>query len=236
VIDIERMPLPSATEIEAIGLAWARVSPTIAIVPAFGLRALPTAARGVLGLALAAAIYPALVPVASEAHGPWVLLALGEVLRGLPIAIAAAIPLWAATMAGGLVDTLRGAQEGPGMAVVEGRAASFGVLLSLVASVVFLGTGGPSRVVSAIATASLDANPLLALATALVAGLGLAVAIAAPLLAAAVVLELAFALVARAATPAQVHALLAPLRALGLVAVVAVVLERLAAFMAMAIR
>src|SRR5262245_44735840 len=132
------MALPSAAEVEAIGLAWARVSPTIAIVPAFGLRALPTAARGVLGLALAAAIYPALVPAANAATGPWVLLALGEILRGLPIAVTAAIPLWAATMAGGLVDTLRGAREESGMAVVDGRTASFGILLSLVASVVFL--------------------------------------------------------------------------------------------------
>lgn len=230
-----RMALPSATEIEAIGLAWARVSPTIAIVPAFGLRALPVAARGVLGVALAAAIYPALLPVA-HTGGPWLLLAFGEIVRGLPVAVAAAVPLWAATMAGGLVDTLRGAQDASGLAIVEGRAGAFGILLSLVASVVFLGTGGPARVVAALASGAFDANPAVATAHALVAGLGLAVAIAAPLLAAAVVLELAFALVARAATPAQVHALLAPLRALGLVAVVAVVLERLAAFMAIAIR
>jgi type III secretory pathway component EscT len=228
------MALPSATEIEAIGLAWARVSPTIAIVPAFGLRALPIAARGILGLAIAAAIYPALLPVA-HAGGPWLLLALGEIVRGLPIAIAAAIPLWAATMAGGLVDTLRGDKEGAGIAVVEGRAGTFGILLSLLASIVFLGTGGPARVVAALVSPAIDANAAVAIAHALVAGLGLAVAIAAPLLAASVVLELAFALVARAATPAQVHALLAPLRALGLVAVVAIVLERLAAFMALAI-
>jgi hypothetical protein len=43
-------------------------------------------------------------------------------------------------------------------------------------------------------------------------------------------------LVARAASPAQVHALLAPLRALGLLAIVAVVLERLAALIATAAR
>lgn len=230
-----RMALPTATEIEAIGLAWARVSPTIAIVPAFGLRALPTAARGILGLALAAAIYPALIPIAHEG-GPWIVLALGEIVRGLPVAIAAAIPLWAATMAGGLVDTLRGAQDGSGIAVVEGRAGSFGILLSLVASVVFLGTGGPAHVVGSLAKGAFEPNAAIGIAHALVGGLGLAVAIAAPLLAAAVVLELAFALVARAATPAQVHALLAPLRALGLVAVVAVVLERLSAFMAVAVR
>jgi len=49
-----------------------------------------------------------------------------------------------------------------------------------------------------------------------------------------VVLELAFALVARAASPAQVHALLAPLRAMGLLAIVAIVMERLATLVATA--
>jgi hypothetical protein len=42
--------------------------------------------------------------------------------------------------------------------------------------------------------------------------------------------------VARAASPAQVHALLAPLRALGLLAIVAVVMERLATLVATAAR
>jgi type III secretory pathway component EscT len=183
---------------------------------------LPAPARGVLGLALAAAIGPALVPVMSAHPGsPWILLALEQIVIGLPVALAAAIPLWAATMAGGVVDALRGSQEGPGLAVVEGRASSFGVLLSLVASIVFLSTGGPARVTSALAAATLDAHPLLAASNAL---------------AAAVVLELAFAFIARAASPAQVHALLAPLRALGLLAIAAVVLERIAALLAIAVR
>lgn len=224
-------------DLEAFGLAWARVAPTIAIVPAFGLKALPASARGILGLALAAAIWPALVPVARDhVATPWVFLALEQIVMGLPVALAAAIPLWAATMAGGLVDSLRGAQESSGLAVVEGRASSFGVLLSLLASIVFLSTGGPARVTAALATASLDAHPLLAAANALVAGIGLAVAIGGPLLAAALVLELAFAFIARAASPAQVHALLAPLRALGLLAIAAVVLERIATLLAIAVR
>jgi len=58
---------------------------------------------------------------------------------------------------------------------------------------------------------------------------------AAPLLAAAVVLELAFAMIARAASPAQVHALLAPVRALGLLAIVAIVLDRIAGVLAIAV-
>lgn len=227
-----------AADLQGLGLAWARSAPTLAIVPAFGLRALPTPARAILGLAIAAAIYPALVPVAiAPGAPPWVILALEQILLGLPVALAAAIPLWAATMAGGLVDSLRGANEGADLAIVEGsKVTPFGVLLSLIASVVFLSTGGPARVSAALATATLGDHPLLGAAHSLVAGIGLAVAIGAPLLAAAVVLEIAFALVARAASPAQVHALIAPVRALALLAIVAVVLDRIAELIALGVR
>ena len=83
----------------------------LTLVPAFGLRALPLAARGVVGLALAAAVAPAVAStsVATPARLPWIALAFEQIVRGLPVAVAAAVPLWAATMAGGLVDTLRGA-------------------------------------------------------------------------------------------------------------------------------
>lgn len=225
------------SELEAIGLAWARVMPTVTLVPAFGLRALPAAGRGVLGLAIAAGIYPALAPIAAARPGsPWILLALEQVILGLPVALAAAIPLWAATMAGGLVDSLRGAQDGAGSAVVEGRASSFGILLSLFASAVFLATGGPARAASALATYDLPAHPLLSASHDIVSGITLAVAIGGPVLAASLVLEIAFALVARAASPAQVHALFAPVRALGLLAVVAVVLERVGSLLGAATR
>jgi type III secretory pathway component EscT len=227
----------SSTELEGLGLAWARFAPTLAIVPAFGLKALPVAARGILGIALAAGIAPALAPIVAERAAPWIALALEQIVLGLPVAIASAIPLWAATMAGGMVDTLRGAQESTGFSVVEGgRTSPLGVLLSLLASVVFLSTGGPARVAEALAQTTLVTPPILAASRALTGGITLAVAIGAPLLAASVVLEVAFALVARAASPAQIHALLAPLRALALLAVAAIVLERLAAFLALAVR
>jgi len=225
-------------DLQGLGLAWARFAPTLAIVPAFGLKALPTPARGILGVALAAGIYPALVPIVIERGStPWFVLALEQIVVGMPVALAAAVPLWAATMAGGLVDALRGAQDGAGLAVVEGNKASpLGVLLSLLASTVFLATGGPARVAASLATTTLAEHPLLAASHALVAGVGLAVAIAAPLLASAIVLEVAFALIARSASPAQVHALLAPMRALGLLAIVALVIERLADVIALAVR
>jgi type III secretory pathway component EscT len=225
----------SGVDLAALGLAWARAMPAVTLVPAFGLRALPAPARGVMALAFAAAVFPALAPVAASSTTPWPVLALVEVARGLPVAVAAAVPLWAATMAGGVADALRGSQETPSLPTVEGRATPLGVPLSLLASAIFLATGGPARVVKALALHPVGPHPLLAAADDLVGGIGLAVALGGPLLAAAVVIEIAAALVARAASPAQVHALLAPLRALGTLAVMAVVLERVATALARAV-
>jgi type III secretory pathway component EscT len=225
----------SGVDLGALGLAWARVMPTVTLVPAFGLRALPAPARTVMGLAFAACIFPALAPVVTTSSEPWVVLALVEVARGLPIAIAAAVPLWAATMAGGVADALRGSHETPSVPTVEGKPTPLGVPLSLLASTIFLATGGPARVVKALALHPVGVHPLLAAADDLVGGIALAVALGGPLLAAAVVIEIAAALVARAAAPAQVHALLAPLRALGTLAVMAVVLERVATALARAV-
>jgi type III secretory pathway component EscT len=225
----------SGIDLGALGLAWARVMPTVVLVPAFGLRALPAPARAVMGLAFAAGIFPALAQSASDARGPWAVLALVEFARGVPIALAAAVPLWAATMAGGVADALRGSQEMPAMPTVEGRATPLGVLLSLLASTLFLATGGPARVVKALAVAPMPDHPLLAAANDLAGGIVLAVAVGGPLLAASVVVEVTAALVARAASPAQVHALLAPLRAMATLAVLALVLQRIAAVLERAV-
>jgi type III secretory pathway component EscT len=241
VAEVARAFADAGVDLAALGLAWARVAPTVALVPAFGLRALPVPVRGVLGLALAAAIFPALVPATASAAAarfaaaPWPLLAIEEIVRGLPIALAAAVPLWAATMAGGVVDTLRGAQDTLTVPTLEGRATLLGVPLALLAGAIFLASGAPSRVVSALATRELPAHPVLAAARDLTSGITLAVAVGGPLLAAAIVLEIAAALVARAATPAQIHALLAPLRALALLFVMALVLDRIAAVLGAAV-
>src|ERR1019366_4267494 len=219
-------------DLAAVGLAWARVTPAVALVPAFGLRALPAPARAILGLALAACIVPAVTPIPVMSAAPWPLLAVVEAARGLPVAIAAAVPLWSATMAGGVADALRGSQEAPSAATVEGPATPMGIALSLLASAMFLATGGPARVVTALATRQSEVHPLLAAAGDLANGITLAVALGGPLLAAAVVVEIAGAIVARAASPAQVQALVAPLRALGTLAVTAVVFNRLSVALA----
>jgi type III secretory pathway component EscT len=225
----------SGIDLAPLGLAWARAMPAVTIIPAFGLRAVPVPARAVMGLALAASIFPALAPV-EGASQPWALLAVREVARGLPVAIAAAVPLWAATMAGGVADALRGSQETPSVPTVEGRATPLGIPMSLLACAIFLTTGGPARVAIALAIHPTDKHPLLGAATNIVDGIGLAVALGGPLLAASVVVEIGAALIARAASPAQVHALLAPLRALGTLAVMALVLERVFVVMARAVK
>src|SRR5258708_3720813 len=90
----------------------------------------------------------------------------------------------------------------------------------------------PARAAMALALRATVDHPLLAAATDISAGIALAVGLGGPLLAASVIVEVAASLVARAAAPAQIHALLAPLRALGTLAILAVVLERLATVLA----
>jgi len=214
-------------DLARLGLAWARATPTVTLVPAFGLRALPGAARAVLGVALAVVIFPAL-PAGSRLEGPLWVGILAEVLRGVPVAIAAAVPLWAATMAGGVADALRGSTETRAAPTVEGDATPVGVLLSLLACSLFLAAGGPSRIASALAHAADDSAVHAALRAShdLTDGITIAVALGAPLLAASVIIEVAGALIARAATPAQLHLLLAPLRALALLGVLGIVLAK----------
>ncbi len=222
------MSLPSWQDVQAVGFAWARVLPAVTLVPAFGLRALPAPIRGVVALGLAASIFPALLPFSrARTDTMWGVAMFEQMLAGVPIAIAAAVPLWAATMAGGVADSLRGASESVQLSVVEERTASFGALFSLFASASFLATGGPSRVASALARTTQEAPSWLHVAHTLTAGIEVAIAIAGPLLAASVVLEVAFALVARASSPAQTHALLSPLRALGLLTLAGLAFDRI---------
>jgi flagellar biosynthetic protein FliR len=225
-------------EVQGLLLAWTRIFPTLMLVPAFGLRALPIPARGILGLTLAACLAPAISPLRPTERGViFVGAALEQVLIGLPVALSAAIPLWAATMAGGLGDAIRGNQDGIDFAVVEGsRAPLFGILLSMLASLLFLSTGGPARVVEALSTQDVLAPSLLASTRAIAAGIGIAVALGSPLLAASILVDVASALVARAASPSHVTTLLAPLRAVGLLAIFALLLDRIVAALAIAVR
>jgi type III secretory pathway component EscT len=225
----------AGVDLASVGLAWARLAPTVAIVPAFGLRAMPGPARAALALLLAFTIAPAVQPVSSPQPTPWAAALVVEAARGVPLAIASAVPLWAATMAGGLADAARGAGEGPQLAVLEGRATPLGALFGLLASLGFLGSGGPARV--ALEAASLGAHPTAAGPAAVAArvvlllahGITIAFSLAAPLIGAAVVVEIAAALAGRAASPSQISGALAPLKGLALLAAAALIFDRLSA-------
>lgn len=224
-------------DLRALGLGWARAAPVVAIVPAFGLRAVPAPVRAIMGLAMAAAIAPSVGADPSMASRGW-LAALGvSFAQGLPIAIAAAIPLWAATMAGGVIDAVRGTSETVSMPPIEGRPTPLGVPMALLASTIFLGTGGPARVASALASPSQvpGSMALMRASLDLASGVNIALAVAAPVLASSIVIEIGAALVARAAAPAQIHALLAPMRSLGILAITAFLLDRMAGFVALAV-
>jgi flagellar biosynthesis protein FliR len=224
---------------ERLALGWARVLPAVFIVPAFGLRGIAVQTRGVFALMLALVVTPAIAPMTANsnvmgsaramANAPWALRLVAEVLAGLPVALAAAIPLWAATMVGGIADQARGQTEPTSMPLTEGRATLFGHLYSLLAGAIFLLSGGASRTAQAlVATHGTAAAPLLHAKDALLSGITLSVSLGAPLLIAQIVAETASALVARAAAPSQVQALVAPFRSVAILLVSAMVLERLA--------
>jgi len=228
----------SGVDLPAVAMGWARAAPSVAIVPAFGLRAVPSPVRALLGLALAISIAPALRGDSALVSHGWAAAIMISALHGLPIAIAAAVPLWAATMAGGAVDAVRGASEWVSVPAVEGRSTQFGVLMALLASAIFLSSGGPARVLSALAAqpnAEQLHAPLLRAAADIASGIEIALAVAAPVLAASIVIEIGSALIAKAAAPAQMHALLAPLRSIAILAVAALCFERMMRLLAIAV-
>ena len=208
-------------------LGFARVSPSILLVPAFGLRALPNPARIALGLAMGAALAPAVRPVADRSL-PWAAELLIELGRGLPVALSAAVVLFTATMAGSLVDDLRGSRDVASVPSVEPGATPSGVLVAMLVAIAFLEGGGPARIVAALSDPQLEfSGPLQRAAADLTGGIELAIAVGAPVIATSIVVEVASALVSRAASPAHVMPLLAPLRSLVLLGAFALVLERM---------
>jgi flagellar biosynthesis protein FliR len=212
-------------------LAWARVTPALTLLPAFGLNALPVQTRAALGLALAVSIAPSLKP--AEVSARFAVALLFEAARGLPVALAASGALWAAGMAGGLVDNIRGARETQALPIVDEGSSPLGALLELLVALVFLEGGGAARVAAALSESrTVSLGGWWQVAFGLTHAVELALAVAAPVVAVAIVLELANALIARSATPAHVIALLAPLRSILILAGFALLFERMAGLLA----
>jgi type III secretory pathway component EscT len=223
----------SGVEPRAWALGFARATPAVTLVPAFGLGAVPPQARLVLGLALGLCIAPALSGDISLG-GP-LLVALGrEALVGLPVAVLASLSIYVAAMAGGLVDDLRGARESVTLPALPEQMPPVAVLFALLASLAFLETGGAARVASALSTPLLSARfAWPAVVQALAGSVELAFALAAPLAVASVLLEAGSALIARSATPAFIAPVLAPLKSVALLGILALVMERIADLLAL---
>jgi flagellar biosynthesis protein FliR len=226
-------PLLSAWGVDLRGwaLAWARVTPALTLVPAFGLNALPAQTRAALGLALALCIAPSLQPASISA--PFGVALLFEAACGLPVALAAAVALWAAGMAGGLADNLRGARETQALPIVDEDVSPLGALLSLLVALVFLEGGGAARVAAVLTSNVTISHGVLWHVTLLLThSIELALAVAAPVVAVSIIAELTNALIARSATPAYIVALLAPLRSIVILITFALLFERMASLLA----
>jgi len=207
-------------------LAFARILPSVLIVPAFGLRGVVAPARIGLALAMALAVAPAARPVAPDV--PFSVGLLAELAHGLPVALGAAAALWAAAMSGGLIDNLRSSREQVSIPVVDSPATPTGALLGMLVAIAFLQTGGPERIAAAVTEVPPDfTSPLLRAVIDLHAAIGVAVAAAVPLVVAAIVIEVAAALTVRAASPAYLQPVIAPLRSIALLGVAALVLDRM---------
>lgn len=206
-------------------VAWARALPLVTIVPAFGLAAVAVPIRIVLGATMAVAVAPQLRGVAST-QSPLPLLLVTEGARTVPLALATAALLWAAVMAGGLVDNLRGGRESAELPLLDEPGPPFSALFALLMAIAFLEAGGASRLAAALAEPRLSATWAVATER-LSHAVGLAVALAAPLVVGSVLVELTAGLIARAASPAYVLSLLAPLRSLALLVLVWLSLDRI---------
>ncbi len=114
----------------AVILGAAKVMPVVLLVPAFGLRAVPWGARVGLALTLGVSVGPAMAKVSDLPLGIAVAL---QALSALPVAMSAAALLWAASMAGGLIDELRQSREVTVMPVLNEPTGPSGVLFALVA-------------------------------------------------------------------------------------------------------
>lgn len=219
-----------ALEISRSALAWARLTPLVVIVPAFGLRAVPGPMRVALALSLALAVAPALRPALPA--GPWAVRVAAEFVRGLPVAITAAVALWIAVMVGGLIDNLRGSQEASALPNVDADSTPTGALLTLLVAIAFLQGGGAAQAAAAVARAEgISIGGLQHLVVTLSSGVGIAVAVATPLVMVTIVVEVANALMARAASPAFLMPTLAPLRTLAVLGATALVLDRIVEFL-----
>ena len=210
------LPLLTDDQLTALALqgapyarAFARVLPVATIVPALAMRGAPTQVRLAIAIALAAPLAPALPWTPGGATPLWLTL-FGDALRGLPLAVLIATPLFVAVHVGAIADALRGAPEVTQAQPPAGDGArgTLATLSALLAGSVWLSSGGVTRALSLLAAsakattgATEGVAPWALAARALTDGLRLGVAASAGVLVAMLALEAALLALGRAAIP-----------------------------------
>jgi len=219
--------IPEATMLRAWLLGAARVMPSMLIVPAFGLRAVPAGARLALALCLGVGVSPALADSDAVPFGLAVTL---QALRGMPVAVTAAAALWAASMAGGLIDEFGHGRERSQLPLAPTQGGAASTLFAMVAAIAFLETGGPSRIVAALSRPSETVGGLSTqVVRDLLAGVQVAVAVAVPFLVASVFFDVVTNLIARTVQATSLQSLWSPLRSLFFLLLLAAMLDRILA-------
>ena len=134
-----------------VAVGAARTIPMAWSIPAFGGPSLPGQIRVAMGLGLSLLCLPALTGSLPEG-GPilWGLLVAREVMVGIVMGFVCACMFRAAEAAGQCTDILRGASLSAIEPTSGGRSSPLGVLMVLLAAVVFFEIGGLAHVTSAL--------------------------------------------------------------------------------------
>ncbi len=217
-------------DVRAWLLGWARLLPSAILVPAFGLSALPYAARALFALTLAASVAPALPPLPASA-GALLPALVTQLWIGTPVAVTAALTIWVASMAGGLLDELaQTTRFKSDLTGFDTAATPLSVLFGLGACAAFLELGGPVRLADALTNGSGPSeHALRGLAFGLAHGIQVAVAVVAPIVVLQLFVAVFRALLARATSSATAISLGEPLRQASVLIVLALILDRLTA-------
>jgi len=181
-----------------------------------------------MALAFAVSIAPALQPSGVQLTAPWPAVLFAEALRGVPIALTAAIALWVASMAGGVVD---GAGRATRLATIDGpvaRSTPLSTLFGLLAAVAFLSNGSAARLVARLSNAGPGtSNAVGRAAFDIATGIGIGASIGAPVLVAALSLDVAMGVVARERSALSFESLYPPLRTAVVLIAIAALLDRM---------
>jgi type III secretory pathway component EscT len=199
-----------------LGRAFARALPTVVLLPVFGFGPAAVPVRLAFAVVFTVAIVPALAPLAGASMSAAL---VHELLRGTPIAVVAAVAVWAAFMAGDVAGTLAGA----GDALRRPLSWVFGLL----ASIAFLEAGGASAVAAQLAAAE-DPVSMQGVVDTLAGGIGIAVVMVSPLLLVTVVVDVVLAMVVRGDPRGGLRGAAVTLRPLVVVLCAALLLERVA--------